>query len=83
MHFNSTLNQQRFTKTKLGLGIQENRLALDRDGFPSRERLLQEEKEVKKCGSKRKEDRIGQVFKETERKNKRLQSTSSQKKKKK
>lgn len=33
---------------KLGLGTQENRSTLDIDGFPSKKRLLQEEKEVKK-----------------------------------
>lgn len=49
----------KFTKTKLGLGTQENVSALDTDQFPSKKRLLQEEKEVKKCGGKRKEDRTG------------------------
>lgn len=62
------LNQQ-FTKTNLGLGTQENRFALDIDGFPSRKRLLRKKKRLENCGGKTKEDRTGQVFKETERKN--------------
>lgn len=66
---------------KVGLGTQKTDQLWIQMGFPSRKRLLQEAKKSLR-NVVGKEDRTGQVFKETERKNKRLQSTSSQKKKK-